>query len=323
MSDHILFLDTEPADRPRVQARFPDASFADTSSDEDVLVRHCRDATIISTFITTRFSRQVIEQLPLLTLLCTRSVGFDHIDMNACHEQGITVCNVPDYGSHVIAEHVFALLLSTMRHISVADRRVESGTFDYRGLKGMALMGKTIGIVGTGHIGRSTARIAHGFQMRILAVDVCKTIELEQDYGVQYVDYDRLFAESDIISLHVPALPSTKHLINAQRISSMKRGVVLINTARGSLIDTAALLEGLNSGQVAYALLDVLEHETNVIHDRDLVDHPQVVLTPHIAFYTDTSVQKMYDECFQSIDQWLAGEEPTHLVHSPTIVCER
>ena len=158
-----LFLDTEPEDRPFVLAEFPDAVFGDGSLAGDALISLCRDAEVISPFIYTQFTKAVIEKLPKLRLLCTRSVGFDHIDIAACEEKGIIVCNVPDYGSHVIAEHVFALLLSTLRHIPEGDKRVSSGEFDYRGLRGVALKNKTIGILGTGKIGRAVARIAFGF----------------------------------------------------------------------------------------------------------------------------------------------------------------
>lgn len=317
----IVFLDVEPEDEPRVRKRYPQAQIHPVPQIEEELLACCRDAAVISTFITTSFPRRIIERLPSLRLLCTRSVGTDHIDAAACAEKGIVVCNVPDYGSHVIAEHAFALLLSTLRHITEGDKRVEGGIFRYQGLKGMALMGKTIGIVGTGNIGRAAVRIAHGFGMRILAYDVCRTLELERDFGVQYVELNDLLSASDIISLHVPAMPATYHMLDAAAFARMKKGVIVVNTARGSLIDADALLAALAEGIVAYALLDVLEHEADVHEDRRLVRHPNVVLTPHIAFYTDTSVDKMYEECFQSINQWLAGEQPTHTVEPPTVVC--
>jgi D-lactate dehydrogenase len=310
----IIFFDVDPQDESRVRSRFPEAVFYPADLTGDALVSACGDAEIISTFITTSFPREVLEKLPNLKLLCTRSVGFDHVDMAYCREKGIVVTNVPDYGSHVIAEHVFALLLSTLRHIVTGTQRVREGLFDYRGLRGMALRDKTLGVVGTGKIGRKVVEIAHGFGMRILAQDVYQNAEIVEKYGATYVDREKLYAESDIITLHAPALPDTRHMINAQAIAQMKDGVILVNTARGSLIDSAALLEALNSGKVANALLDVLEHESSVAADKDLVHHPRVVTTPHIAFYADDSVRTMYEDCFESVAQWQKGEKPAHTV---------
>lgn len=318
----IIFLDVDPEDRASVTERFPDAIFCPAHESEKELVDSCKDAEVVSTFITTAFPHSVIEQLPKLKLLCTRSVGYDHIDLEACEEKGIVVTNVPDYGSHVIAEHVFALLLSTIRHIEEGNRRVEEGTFDYHGLRGMALQGKTIGIVGTGKIGRKVARIAHGFGMKILAVDVCRVLELEEQYGVRYVELPELLGASDILSLHVPSLPETNHMINAKTIAQMKDGAILVNTARGSLVDTDALLDALDSGKMRLALLDVLENEANMTEDARLVHHPKVVTTPHIAFYADDSMRNMYNDCFTSIDEWKKGDKPVHIVQSVHVVCD-
>lgn len=309
-----VFFDVDPQDEARVRAVFPDAVFHPAGLQGDALVSACGGAEVISTFITTAFPKGVLEKLPNLKLLCTRSVGYDHVDIAYCRERGIVVCNVPDYGSHVIAEHVFALLLSTLRHIVTGHQRVKDGVFEYRGLRGMALRDKTLGVVGTGKIGRRVVEIAHGFGMRILAQDVYQQADLIEKYGITYVERDVLFAESDIITLHAPALPATKHMINAESIATMKDGVILVNTARGSLIDSHALLAALNSGKIAMALLDVLENESSVAADKELVNHPHVVTTPHIAFYADDSVRTMYADCFESIAQWRKGEKPAHTV---------
>jgi D-lactate dehydrogenase len=322
MNQSILFLDAEESDRALVREHFPHALFAPADLKNEELIEACKDAQIISCFINTSFPRAVIERLPNLKFLSTRSVGIDHIDVDACTERGIVVCNVPDYGSHVIAEHVFALLLSTLRHISEGDKRVEGGVFDYHGLRGMALKGKTIGILGTGKIGRKVAKIAYGYEMHILATDICRTIELEQELGVQYVQLDELLRKSDILTLHLPAMKETEHLLNSNAFAQMKDGVVLVNTARGSLIDSKALLDALNSGKVAHALLDVLEHEQNFEENRDLINHSHVVTTPHIAFYADDSMRNMYMDAIQSIEQWISGKQPEHIIHPLNIVCD-
>lgn len=318
----IVFLDAEEADRAQISAVFPEASFAPASLAGDALAAACKDAEVISTFITTAFPRSVVEQLPNLKLLCTRSVGYDHIDLGACRERGITVCNVPDYGSHVIAEHVFALLLSTLRHVPEGEARVESGTFDYHGLRGIALKGKTIGIAGTGKIGRRVAKIAHGFEMQILAYDICRTKEIEEQFGVRYVSLEELLQQSDIVSLHLPAAPQTEHLLDAKAFSLLKKGAILVNTARGSLIDSEALLAALNGGVVSLALLDVLENESVLEKSKALVSHPHVVVTPHIAFYADDSLRNMYTDCFRSIAEWQEGREPAHAVQPVTVICD-
>jgi D-lactate dehydrogenase len=318
----IVFLEVDTEDRTAVAKAFAQATVIDHALSGEELIAACKDAEVVCCFIYSVFSKDVIAKLPKLKLLCTRSVGTNHIDLDACRKKGITVCHVPDYGSHVIAEHVFALLLGTLRHIGEADRRTERGEFDYHGLRGISLRGKTMGIIGTGKIGRRTAEIAHGFGMRVLSVDKCRVLELEQKYGVQYVELQRLLAESDIISLHVPALPETQHLIDADAFASMKQGVILINTARGELIDSGALLAALQSGHVRYALLDVLEHEKNFAENKALISHPNVVSTPHIAFYAEESMRNMYDDAFGSIREWQACKVPEHIVHPVSIVCD-
>jgi D-lactate dehydrogenase len=317
----ISFLDVDKDDRALIAERYPSARTLGVPSESEIAAS-CSDSEAVVTFITVPFPRSLIEKLPRLKLLCTRSVGFDHIDIDACRERGIVVCNVPDYGSHVIAEHVFALLLSTLRHVREGDERVEGGTFDYHGLRGVTLRGKTLGIIGTGKIGRMVAQIAHGFSMKILATDHCRTLELEELLDVQYVPLDELLAKSDIITIHVPAIPETDHMISSAAFKQMKDGAILVNTARGSVIDSPALVKAIKSGKVRYALLDVLEHEKNFTENKELIAFPNVVSTPHIAFYTDESMHNMYFDAFDSIDQWKRKETPEHTVKPPQVVCD-
>ncbi len=314
---NILFLEVDAEDVSLVKKKLPQAQCIEESAlSEQKLIETCRDAKVISCFIHSHFTEKIVNQLPNLRLLCTRSVGYDHIDLAACRKRGIIVCNVPDYGSYVIAEHVFALLLSTLRHVPEGDRKVEGGTFDYHGLRGMALHGKTIGIIGTGSIGRTVAQIAQGFDMKILAYDTQPSHELQKKIpSLQYVTLHALITHSDIISLHIPETPATHHIIDATAIAQMKVGVIIINTARGSLIDRTALLAALQSKKVQYALLDVLEHEQNFEENKELIAHPRVVTTPHIAFYADDSMQRMLTESFHSIEEWTHGKQPTNVVH--------
>jgi len=310
----IVFLEVEKDDETQVNEAFPECLALEGKLQDDGIAEQCKDAEIISCFIYSEITKENLDKLPNLKLLVSRSVGFDHIDLDECKKRNITVCNVPDYGSHVIAEHVFALLLSALRHIAEADDRVEGGTFDYQGLRGMALRGKTLGIIGTGKIGRRVAQIAHGFGMKIIANDRHQVVELIDLLGVEYVEVDELFKRSDVITLHIPAVKETEHIINAKSIGQMKDGVVIVNTARGALIDSNALVDALKSGKVSYALLDVLEHEQNFEENEELIEIPNVVSTPHIAFYADDSMRNMYIDCFESIEQFQDGQEPEHAV---------
>jgi D-lactate dehydrogenase len=318
----ITFLEVDKEDQKPIRKHFPDAEVIEGPLNGKELVDACANAEVVSAFIYSRFTKEILTQLPALRLLCTRSVGYDHIDLEAAKAQGITVCNVPDYGSHVIAEHVFALLLSTLRHIPEALEKLDAGTFDYHGLRGIALRDKTMGIVGTGKIGRIVAEIAHGFGMQVIAVDQCRTLRLTEELGVEYVTLDDLLRRSDIITLHVPEMKETKHMIDEESLQKMKDGAILVNTARGSLIDSRALLNALQTGKVKYALLDVLEHEQNFEENKELLSHPNVVATPHIAFYADDSMRNMYVDSFRSIDQWLYGKEPDHVIRPLNIVCD-
>lgn len=298
----ITFTEVDPDDVASIQKKFP-ASTVLAEKLQDVLDQ-CKTTEILSCFIYSKMSKTELDQLPHLKLLCTRSVGTDHIDITECAKRGITVCNVPDYGSHVIAEHVFALLLSALRRIREADQRVEQGSFDYHGLKGIALRGKTIGVVGTGKIGRCVCQIAHGFEMNILAHDIVEA-PLLRGFGVQYVPLEELLEKSDIITLHAPLTPQTQYMIHPGTIKHMREGVIIVNTARGALIETEALVANLKSGKIRYALLDVLEHEQNFEENKELIALPQVITTPHIAFFADDSMRQIYHETFVSIDRYL------------------
>ncbi len=322
MQPSFLFLEVDQEDEALIRERFPDATIVNSALNGDALLEAAQSATVICGFIYSAFPRHLLTQLPHLRLLITRSVGYDHIDVATCAAQGVAVCHVPDYGSHVIAEHVFALLLSAIRHVAEAGEQVRHGHFDYHGLRGMALMGKTIGILGTGKIGINTAKIAAGFGMRILAVDRCRVLELEEQYHVQYVDLETALSQSDVLSLHLPVLPETRHLLSSVAFSQMKDGVILVNTARGELVDTEALLVALKSGKVSHALLDVLEDEHNYQSNKELIAHPNVLVTPHIAFYADDSMQRMYIDSFHSIDQFIAHMPLDHSVKPKSVVCD-
>jgi len=284
------------------------------------------DSEAIVVFIWTRVNRAVIESLPRLRLVLTMSTGYDHIDLQACRERGITVCNVPHYGENTVAEHTFALILSLSRKLHAAYFQGLRGEYRIRELRGFDLYGKTLGVIGAGNIGLHVIRIARGFGMRVLAYDVRPHPLLAEVLGFTYTDLDTLLRESDIVSLHVPATPETYHLINRDTLSKMKRGALLINTARGSVVDTEALLWALEEGILAGAGLDVIEGEEFIKEESALLRMPvaeetlkkvvqahlllrreNVVFTPHIAFNSHEAVQRILDTTLENLKAYLEG----------------
>lgn len=281
------------------------------------------NAEIISCFIYSELSAATLEKMPQLKLIATRSTGTDHIDLNYCNQHGITVANVPTYGEHTVAEHVFALLLALSRHIPKASQRTREGNFSLESLCGFDLFGKTIGIIGTGAIGSHVARIAQGFGMKILGHD----IHPQSNPIISHVEFDTLLAESDIISLNVPNTPQTLHLLGTKEFKSMKDGVVIINTARGAVIDVKALLSALQSGKVSAAGLDVLPEELAIREEAEilrdsfaekhnletlLIDYAllrqeNVIITPHSAFFTNEAVSRILSTTANNVLSFIAG----------------
>lgn len=284
-------------------------------------------AEIISTFIYSKLTREAVEQLGDLQLIATRSTGVDHIPMDVCRERNITVCNVPIYGSNTVAEHVFGLLLMISHKLDQAVDRTRKGDFSLKGLQGFDLYGKTMGIVGTGSIGKETIRIAKGFGMEVVACDVNPDEEAANRLGFQYVAMNELLARCDIVSVHVPASEKTRYLISREQFDRMKQGAVLINTSRGAVVDTTALVRALAEGKLAAAGLDVLPEEPVIREEAELLrsvyerrhnldtllaDHVlchlrNVVVTPHSAFNTREAVQRILETTVENIRCFAEG----------------
>ncbi|MCS7138800.1 MAG: NAD(P)-binding domain-containing protein [Crenarchaeota archaeon] len=243
------------------------------------------DTEILSVFVFSKVSIKVIESLPNLKLIVTRSSGFDHIDIEAASKRGILVSNIPGYGSLPVAEHVFALLLAVLRKIVKADLMVRSSKWFSPLLQGSLINGKTFGIIGTGAIGERVARIAKAFGAEVIAYDVFKKTALEAEGVLRYVKLEEVLERSDIISIHVPLTRETYHMINRDSIARMKKHAVLINTSRGQVVDQEALVEALKTGKLSGAGLDVLEKEPPEPDD-PILKLENVVLTPHIAWNT-------------------------------------
>jgi len=253
-------------------------------------------------------------------LIALRSAGFNHVDLSAAARLGLPVVRVPEYSPHAVAEHAVALVMTLNRKIHRAFARVREWNFSLDGLVGFDLHGKTVGIVGTGRIGQVAARIFRGFGCRILAFDLRPDPALVSDVGVRYVDLPEIYRESDIISLHLPLTPATHHMIDAAALGTMKRGAMLVNTGRGALIDSKALIAALKTGHLGAAALDVYEEEEGVFfHDLSnrvlqddvlarLLTFPNVLVTSHQAFLTREALASIAQVTLDNVTAFERGE---------------
>jgi D-lactate dehydrogenase len=286
-----------------------------------------KDCQAIASFIYSVITKEILEKLPSLKIIATMSTGFDHIDLEECRKRKIFVCNVPFYGENTVAEHAFALMLALSRKIYPSIERTKKGSFELEDLRGFDLKGKTLGLIGTGHISAHVARIAYGFEMKILGYDIMQTSILEKDYGLKYVVLRELFKKSDIISLHLPLNEKTRHIINSRNLQLMKKRVIIINTARGSLIDTNALVRALQEKRIGGAGLDVLEEENTIKEEKQLLSKDfrgkvdmqtlvanhillqfdNVIITPHNAFNSEEALHRIIDTTIENIMSFFKG----------------
>jgi D-3-phosphoglycerate dehydrogenase len=229
------------------------------------------------------------------------------VDLGAAKERGIVVTHVPGYATEAVAEHVFALLLASIRRLLIADKHVRRGEFDYRPFRGIQLAGKTLGIVGTGAIGCRVAEIAKAFRMEILAFDKSPNLKKAEEIKMKYVDLQTLLKKSDVVTLHVPLTPETERLIGKKEIEAMKKGAVLINTSQGRVIDEKALIKALKSRKIAQAGLDSFEEEPPP-KDNPLFKLDNTVLSPHIGFHTVEAVKICADICIDNVMKFLEGK---------------
>ncbi|MDN6857296.1 2-hydroxyacid dehydrogenase [Pseudomonas sp. CAN2814] len=281
---------------------------------------------VVCPFVNDDLSRPVLEHLAAggTKLIALRSAGYNHVDLVAAQALGLAVVRVPAYSPHAVAEHGVGLVLALCRHLHRAYNRTREGDFSLHGLTGFDLHGRTVGVIGSGQIGEVFARIMSGFGCHILAYDPYPNRAIEA-LGGRFVELDELLAQSDIISLHCPLNDATKHLINARSLERMKRGAMLINTGRGALVDTPALIEALKSGQLGYLGLDVYEEEADIFFaDRSdqplqddvlarLLTFPNVIITAHQAFLTREALAGIAETTLANIAAWQAGN-PVNLV---------
>lgn len=309
-------------------------------------------AEVVSGFIYSHITAEFLEAHPNLRLIATRSTGYDHIDVSECQQRNVAVCVVPSYGDNTVAEHTFALILALSRRLREAMEANKTIPFSYESVRGFELKNKTLGVVGAGRIGLHTIRIAKAFGMQVVAYDVNPQPFIAEVLGFEYVTLDQLYARSDIISLHIPLIERTYHLLNRESFAKCKRGVIVINTARGALIETEALIEMLDNGVVRGAGLDVLEEERvlqketmeiigeqilsrlqsglppgevrdsrperigelqRLMRNTELIGRLNVVFTPHIAFNCVEAVERINNSTVRNIEAFAAGE-PVNLV---------
>lgn len=283
-------------------------------------VRLIKDETVVCAFVNDILDHEVIIRLAKknIKLIALRCAGFNNVDINAATEFGITVVRVPAYSPDSVAEHTICLMLSLNRKVTRAYNRVRDGNFSLNGLLGFNFSGKTLGIVGTGNIGSIVARIMGAMGMNVLAYDPVPNRNCLES-GVKYVTIEQLFSESDVISLHCPLNIDTRHIVNQSALDIMKHGVMLINTGRGALLDTSAVIKGLKSKKIGYLGLDVYEQESElffqdlsceIIQDdvfERLLTFPNVLITAHQGFFTSNALENIAETTLSNIKQFSDG----------------
>lgn len=339
---NIYFFEIEPWQKDYIKKKI---SGHKLFFSEDILTKQnlalAKTADILSPFIYSKINKEIIKSLSNLKLIATRSTGFDHIDLAAAKLSKVKVANVPVYGANTVAEHTFALILSLSRKIHQSYERTSRGNFSLDGLRGFDLAGKTIGVVGAGNIGQHVVRIAQGFEMNVLVYDPFCQASLAKKLGFKLVNLNFLLKNSDIITLHAPYTKKTHHLINRQNIKIIKKGSYLINTARGGLVDTTALVEGLRSERLAGIGLDVLEEEKYILKEEAELLSPhfvsqskqnlaeylktiveghmllisdKVIVTPHNAFNSQEALQRILDTTIVNILDFTKNKKIKNLV---------
>ena len=313
----VAFFDTKPYDRTWFDAL---GKNYEITYFEEKLNHHTAKFTdgfdAVCAFVNDRVNALAIERLYNngVQLIAMRCAGYSNVDVKAAFQK-LHIVRVPAYSPHAVAEHTMGLLLTLNRRLHKAYNRTREFNFSIVGLTGTDLYGKTVGVIGTGKIGRTFIDICRGFGMRVLAYDKFPA----KDSGLDYVELDTLLRESDVISLHCPLTPDTRHILNRDAFSKMKKGVFILNTSRGALIDSEALLDALNSRTVGGAGLDVYEEEANlvyearsdtILHDDTLallVSRPNVILTAHQAFLTEEALHNIAEETIKNLDAFFSG----------------
>lgn len=287
-------------------------------------VEKAKDADVISVFIYSKLTRDVIDKMSNLKLIITRSSGYDHIDVKHARSKSIQIAHIPGYGNNTVAEYTFALILALARKFKPMIENTTRGILTREGLMGIDIMGKTIGIIGTGRIGSHVAKIAYGFGMKILAYDRSKNKELIEKYGVEYVGLEELLSKSDIVTVHLPYNRATHFLINRFNIKLMKLDAMLINTSRGEVVELDAIVEALKEGRLAGGVgLDTIETEITEEEElmkssalttlklkkaaeaKYLLNQENVIISPHLAYYTKDASERILDMTVENLEKFI------------------
>lgn len=287
-----------------------------------------KSTEILVVFINSKINKEILEKLPKLKAIATASTGFDHIDIEECKKRKIKVSNVPSYGTRTVAEHTFALLFSISKNLYKSFQKTKKCDFKFKTteLRGFDLAGKTLGVIGTGKIGKHVIKIAKGLEMNVLGYDIYPDKKYAKKMNYKYTKtLKELLQKSDIITLHTVLNNSTYHLLNKKNIKFIKKGAVLINTARGALIDTFALIEALDKGIISACGLDVLEEEKLLHEDyrlkmskeqermkscnKNLMKRENVFVTPHNAFNSQEAVQRIINTTIQNVQSFLKNKQ--------------
>ena len=279
--------------------------FRDPPKSNQELKRRIQEAEIVIVGWT-NLTKDIIDSAPNLKMISIWATTCHYADLEAARQRGIIVTHVPGYATEAVAEHVFGLLLASVRRLLPADKHVREGKFDWRPFTGTELAEKTLGLVGTGAIGCRVGEIAKAFKMRILGFDKAPNMKRAQEIGMEYVDLQTLLGESDIVSIHVTLTPETERLIGKKEIEMMKKGAVVINTSQGKVVDEKALVDALRSQKLSYAGLDVFEEEP-LGQDNPLFKLDNAVLSPHVGFHTVEAVKRCTDICIDNVMKFLKG----------------
>jgi D-lactate dehydrogenase len=345
----IEFTETEQLEKEYFEAALTEHDLRFLTGAEEV---HA-DAEILCIYLASRIDMAFLNMHPALKLITTRSAGHDHIDLRECSRRDVTVCEVPGSNANTVAEHTFALILALSRRIIASRKLKKEARFSFEWWRGFELEDKTLGVIGTGRIGRRVIHFALAFGMKVLAYDPYQQTDMAE--GVRYVPLNELLRESHIISLHTPLTTETFHLLDRKAFAQCRREPIIINTARGAVIDTDALIEALDTGLIDGAGLDVLEEESVMRKDADqivtdqiiarlhnaasqeeagrrtsegikqierlfrnerLLSRPNVVFTPHVAFNSVEAVERILTMTVENISAFLAGK-PTNVVAPP------
>jgi D-lactate dehydrogenase len=333
MAEKIVFFETKDWEKEklmglikrRLTSEFPDLEVEFVASAlRESNASNFKDISIAVVYLNSLINEAVINALTSLKFIITRTTGADHIDMLCCKKRGIEVSNAPFYASITVAEHTFALIMALARRLKKNFQKIANFDFTREGLMGLDLYGKTLGVIGTGNIGGHICRIGFGIGMKVLAYDINPSSELIEKYQVNYVSLDTLLKEADIIALMVPYNPKTHHLINMNNIIIIKDEAMLINTARGPVVDTHALIWALEKGKLKGGVaLDVFEGERVLLDESylrenlpaevaqkalltlHLLKYENVILTPHIAYYTEEAMERLADWVIEDLRHYL------------------